>query len=110
MLALTRAGGDASALIALAVDPERVYALIDETVRGGAVAPPSNLERPFTSRTQTAISLAGEAAQQLGHADIGVAELLVGLMRERMNIAAQVLTDQGLTAERAYEYARANAH
>jgi hypothetical protein len=35
--------------------------------------------------------------------------LLVGLMREQKNIGAQVLADSGLTAERAFEFARGGA-
>src|SRR5262249_41073816 len=50
--------------------------------------------------------LAAESARELGHARVGVPHILVGLMRERLGIAAQVLTDEGLAEERAYEFAR----
>ena len=106
VLALSRQAGDGAPLLALAVEPQRVYSLIDETIRRGTVALKPDIERPFTSRTKRAFSLAAESAHQLGHTHIGVADLLVGLLRERVNIGAQILADQGLTVERAFEFAR----
>ena len=106
MLALSRQAGDGAPLLALAVEPQRVSSLIDETIRRGTVALKPDIERPFTSRTKRAFSLAAESAHQLGHTHIGVADLLVGLLRERVNIGAQILADQGLTVERAFEFAR----
>lgn len=106
VLALSQQADDAAPLVALAVEPQRVYTLISETIGRGRVALASDIERPFTSRTKHAFSLAAESAHELGHRHIGVAHLLVGLMRERLNIGAQVLADRGLTEERAYEYAR----
>jgi ATP-dependent Clp protease ATP-binding subunit ClpC len=106
VLALSRQAGDAAPLAALAVEPQRVYTLISETVGRGRVALEPEIERPFTSRTKRAFSLAAESAHQLGHTHIGVAHLLVGLLRERLNIGAQVLAHAGLTEERAYEYAQ----
>jgi ATP-dependent Clp protease ATP-binding subunit ClpC len=106
LLALSQHGDAATSLLALAIEPQRVYTLIDDTIRRGAGPVASDVERPFTSRTKQAFVLAGSAAQELGHSQIGVPHLLVGLMRERKGIAAQVLADQGLTEERAFELAR----
>lgn len=108
VLALSRQTGGAAALRALALDPQRVYDLIDGTIRRGDAMLEPNLERPFTSRTKTALSFAQESARQSGRTHIAVADLLVGLMRERMNIGAQVLASEGLTVERAQDYARLN--
>jgi ATP-dependent Clp protease ATP-binding subunit ClpC len=109
VLALSRQAGDVAPLPALAVDPQRVCTRISEIIQRGSIALRPDLERPFTSRTKSALALAAESARQLGHTHLGVAHLLVGLMRERMNIGAQVLADEGLTVERAYDYARQNS-
>jgi ATP-dependent Clp protease ATP-binding subunit ClpC len=108
VLALCRQADDRAPLPALAIDPQRVHSLIREIVRHGLVTLGPDLERPLTSRTKTALSLAAESAHQLGHTQVSVGHVLVGLMRERMNIGAQVLADQGLTAERVCDYARQN--
>jgi ATP-dependent Clp protease ATP-binding subunit ClpA len=48
---------------------------------------------------------ASDTARELGHAQVEVAHLLVGIMRE--GVGAQVLRQNGLTAEAAYDRARA---
>src|SRR5215467_3483328 len=109
VLALTQQDAPAEPLRALGIEPQRVYSKIDETIRRGTATVASSAERaerPFTSRTKQAFSFAAGVAQELGHARIEVPHLLVGLMRERLNIGAQVLADQGLTEERAFELAR----
>jgi len=108
LLAMTEPNNWSPSLLALAVEPERIHTLIDDTIRRGDRALPADLERPFTSRTKEAFSLAAAAAHELGHSHIGVPHLLVGLMREQKNIGAQVLADSGLTAERAFELARSS--
>ncbi len=102
--ATSRQDDAATPLLVLGVDRQRVYTLVDETIRRGIAPVTTDIERPFTSRTKQAFSLA--AAHELGHSRIDVPHLLVGLMRERLNIGAQVLADQGLTEERAFEFAR----
>ena len=97
---------DAAALLALGIERQRVYTLIDETIGRGNAPVASDIERPFTSRTRQAFSLAAAAAHELGHSRLDVPHLLVGLMRDPSTIGAQVLTDQGLTEERALEFAR----
>lgn len=106
VLALSRQDDAATPLLVLGVDLQRVYTLVDETIRRGIAPVTTDIERPFTSRTKQAFSLAAAAAHELGHSRIDVPHLLVGLMRERLNIGAQVLADQGLTEERAFEFAR----
>lgn len=106
LLALSHLQDAASPLVALGIDRRRVNTLIDETIRRGNAPVASDIERPFTSRTKQAFSLAAAAAHELGHSRIDVPHLLVGMMRERLNIGAQVLADQGLTEERALEFAR----
>jgi ATP-dependent Clp protease ATP-binding subunit ClpA len=109
VLALSRQASDGAPLPALGVDPKRVNTLIDGTIKRGNVAPGPDFERPFTSRTKSVFSFAAESARELGHPHVGVADLLVGLMRERLNLGAQVLTDEGLTLERARDFAQRNS-
>ena len=106
VLALSQLDDAAALLPALGIERRQVYTLIDTTIRRGKAPVASHITRPFTSRTKQAFSLAAAAAHELGHSRIDVPHLLVGLMREGLNIGAQVLADQGLTEERALEFAR----
>ena len=57
-------------------------------------------DRPYTTRAQTALSLADAAAARLGHEYIGTEHLLVGLLEEKTGPAAQLLNHLGITVER----------
>ena len=52
----------------------------------------------FTEKANTALNLAIEAAQMLGHTYIGTEHLILGLLREGTGVAASVLSGHGLTA------------
>jgi len=106
VLALSRRANAAAPLPALALDPRRVNTRMHEIIKRGRVAPRPDLDRPLTTKTKSSLSLAAESARQLGHSQIGVAHIVVGLMRERLNIGAQVLASEGLTVEHACAYAR----
>lgn len=54
----------------------------------------------FTNRAEKAISLAQEAAAELGHNYVGTEHLLCGLLREGSGLAYRVLADQGITDEK----------
>ncbi len=60
-------------------------------------------DRPFTTRAQTALSLANAAAARLGHEYIGTEHLLVGLLEEGTGPAAQLLNHLGITVEQVRE-------
>jgi ATP-dependent Clp protease ATP-binding subunit ClpA len=83
------------------VDVERVRGALDAIVRPGRATLPPGAERPYTSRTRQAIGYAAESAGVHGESMVGVAHLIVGLLRERLNLGAGVLQQHGLTAERA---------
>ena len=106
VLALSQEDDAASPLLALGIERQRVYTLVDETIRRGSAPVAPDIERPFTFRSKRAVSFAAAAANELGHSRIDVPHLIVGLMRERLNIGAQVLADHGLTEERAFDFAR----
>jgi ATP-dependent Clp protease ATP-binding subunit ClpC len=82
----------------LSVDPAEVRDLIVATVKKGGSAVPADL--PYTSRSKKVFELALEAARERNQSVAGVDYLLLGLLREKKGIAAQVLHDRGVTLER----------
>jgi ATP-dependent Clp protease ATP-binding subunit ClpC len=103
VLALARQPDAAATLARLDIDPERVHTLIAEKVVRGHAAPAPGVDRPYTTRTKQALSFATESARTLGHRAVGVEHLVIGVLRERKTIGAQVLEQCGLSAERVSE-------
>jgi hypothetical protein len=56
---------------------------------------------PFTAKAKKVIELTARKARQLGHDWVGTEHLLLGLLIERTGLAADVLMDSGITAQRA---------
>ena len=54
----------------------------------------------FTDKANTALNLAVEAAQEMGHTYVGTEHILLGLLREGSGVAAVVLGGRGITALR----------
>jgi ATP-dependent Clp protease ATP-binding subunit ClpC len=100
VFAMTRDAGAASLLTRLGVDATQVRATLETAVKPGNATRTRGGERPYTSRTRQAFALAAESAGAAGHVAVGVEHLVVGLLREQMNIGAQVLQHYGLSAER----------
>jgi ATP-dependent Clp protease ATP-binding subunit ClpC len=99
VLALTRPPHDA-ALARFGIDLTGVHGSIAGAVPTGterAIAAP---DRPYTSRTRNALTLAADSARERGQVSVDVPHLLVGLLREGWGIGAQVLHHHGLTLER----------
>jgi len=57
----------------------------------------------FTEQAREAISLAVDAAEDLGHNYVGTEHLLMGLIRQGSGVAAKVLGHNGVTAARVAE-------
>ena len=114
-LALARRSADAPGLAGLGgvaglgVDWARMRARIDETVTPGRFARAPAEPPPYTSRTRRVFALAGEGARALGHARVGVEHLVLGLVRERMGVGAQVLAEHGRTEQAALVLAQRTA-
>ena len=53
----------------------------------------------FTQRAKTAIDLGVESAKKLGHKIVGTEHLLLGLLKEKDGIAANVLNKLGITED-----------
>ena len=83
------------------VDRRKVYQTMMGIVKSGRDRQPSELKRPFTSRTKTSLAFAADSARELGQPRIAPEHLLLGVLREGMNIGAQVLGEQGLTVDTA---------
>ena len=103
LLGLIREGeGVAAAVLTnVGVDLEDIQQKIEETVKKGKAAAASGPELPYTSRAKKVLELAMMEARELNHSYVGTEHLLLGLLREEKGIAAQVLTDAGVTLEHA---------
>jgi hypothetical protein len=70
-----------------------------------AIVPPGAAEvvgdPPFTPRSVRALELAMSSALELGHNYIGTEHMLLGILRERDGLAAQILAARGVDEERA---------
>jgi ATP-dependent Clp protease ATP-binding subunit ClpC len=105
LLGLIREGeGVAAAVLQnLGVDLDNVTQRIEETVKKGKAAQATGPDLPFTSRAKKVLELAMAEARDLNHSYVGTEHLLLGLIRERTGIAAQVLTDAGATLDAVRE-------
>src|SRR5947208_12203735 len=103
LLGLIREGeGVAAAVLTnLNVDLEEIQQKIEETVKKGKAAAAAGPELPYTSRAKKVLELAMMEARELNHSYVGTEHLLLGLLREEKGIAAQVLTDAGVTLEQS---------
>ena len=58
-------------------------------------------ELPYTSRAKRVLEYAMHEARKLNHSYVGTEHLLMGLLGDPQTIAAQVLSGQGVTADKA---------
>src|SRR5215203_2617475 len=103
LLGLIREGeGVAAAVLTnLNVDLEDIQQKIEETVKKGKAAAAAGPDLPYTSRAKKVLELAMTEARELNHSYVGTEHLLLGLLREEKGIAAQVLTDAGVSLEQS---------
>ncbi|MGN0298213.1 MAG: Clp protease N-terminal domain-containing protein, partial [Lachnospiraceae bacterium] len=57
----------------------------------------------FTNKAKQALTQAKQAAGEFGHNYIGTEHILIGLLQEGSGVAAQVLQNYGVDAERVYD-------
>ena len=103
LLGLIREGeGVAAAVLTnLNVDLDEIQQRIEETVKKGKAPAPEGPDLPYTSRAKKVLELAMSEARELNHSYVGTEHLLLGLLREEKGIAAQVLSDGGVSLEQA---------
>jgi ATP-dependent Clp protease ATP-binding subunit ClpA len=110
--------GDIEALQSIGIDLPAVQARLEELFGPGALDPPAPVPRRgllrrrrsatvpapggpprFTPRAKKVLELSLREAIRLKHNYLGPEHLLLGLLREGEGLAAQILTDAGLTIE-----------
>jgi ATP-dependent Clp protease ATP-binding subunit ClpC len=103
LLGLIREGeGVAAAVLQnLSVDLDDIQQKIEEQVKKGKAQAATGPDLPYTSRAKKVLELAMAEARELNHSYVGTEHLLLGLLREEKGIAAQVLTEAGITLESA---------
>jgi ATP-dependent Clp protease ATP-binding subunit ClpA len=88
----------AIALESLGISLEAVRAQVEEIIGQGQSAPTGHI--PFTPRAKKVLELSLREALQLGCNYIGTEHILLGLIREREGVAAQVLVRLGADRDR----------
>jgi ATP-dependent Clp protease ATP-binding subunit ClpC len=88
----------ARVLGSLGVTLDGVRGRVAEIVGRGEAAAPGQI--PFTPRAKKVLELALREAISMGHGYIGTEHILLGLARENGGVAARILLDSGVDAER----------
>ncbi len=101
LLGLIREGEGVAATVLqnLSVDLDEIQQKIEDTVKKGKAAAATGPDLPYTSRAKKVLELAMAEARDLTHNYVGTEHLLLGLLREEKGIAAQVLTDAGISLD-----------
>ncbi|MCK4245182.1 MAG: ATP-dependent Clp protease ATP-binding subunit [Candidatus Omnitrophica bacterium] len=101
LLALVREGQGvaAAALEMMGLDLEQIKLEVEKLIRVGAPLLVIG-DIALSAQSKKALELAVEEARALGHNYIGTEHLLLGLVRERNGIAAQVLAKLGVSLEK----------
>jgi ATP-dependent Clp protease ATP-binding subunit ClpA len=103
-------GIDPEALATLGIDLDEVRERVERAFGPGALIRRRPCRRgalgphvPFTPRAKKALELTLREAFSLGQRDLGGEHLVLGLLREGDGVAAQVLTQRGVTLAAARE-------
>jgi len=88
----------ARVLRSLEVELEAVREQVGRIVGPGEE--PTSGQIPFTPRAKKVLELASREATAMGHRHLGTEHVLLGLAREGEGVAARILLDQGVDAER----------
>jgi ATP-dependent Clp protease ATP-binding subunit ClpC len=96
-----REGLAARVLGELGVEPDAVRAEIARVVGRGEPTPSGQI--PFTPQAKAVLDRGLREALRLGHNYIGTEHLLLGLVRQEDSVAAGILRERGVTAERVEE-------
>jgi ATP-dependent Clp protease ATP-binding subunit ClpC len=88
-----RDGLAAETLRALGINLAAVREQVEDILGRGRTEPPEHI--PYTPRARRVLDLAQREASQLGHGRVGTEHLLLGLLCEGRNVAAQVVTTLG---------------
>ncbi|MGB8996025.1 MAG: Clp protease N-terminal domain-containing protein [Pseudonocardiaceae bacterium] len=86
-----------SAIQAAGIDPDDLEGAIIRRLLPASDTVPD--KPPFTGKAKKALELTVREALRLGHNHVGTEHLRLGLQAEQTGLAAQVLTEQGLSPE-----------
>lgn len=103
LLGLIREGEGAAIAVLrnLRIDPDEVARRVQQLVRPGRPSSTTGPDLPYTSRAKLVLEESAVEQRALEHRYLGTEHILLGLLREGKGIAAQVLTEAGLTLEHA---------
>ena len=103
LLGLIREGDGVAATVLqnLNIDLDDMAFMVEQTVRKGPLGTSTGPDLPYTSRAKKVLELSMSNARDLNHSYVGTEHLLLGLLAEEKGIAAQVLTDRGVTLDSA---------
>lgn len=101
LLGLLVEGEGVAALVLqnLNIDPDDIWQKIENTVKRGKASVKTGPDLPYTSRAKKVIELAMMEARNFNHTHVGTEHLLLGIIHEKKGIAAQVLSDLGVSLE-----------
>jgi len=88
-----RSGLAAETLTSLGISLGAVREQVEDILGMGRSQPPGPI--PYTPRARRVLDLAQREAMQMGHRRIGTEHILLGLIREGRNVAAQVVVTLG---------------
>ncbi len=88
-----RDGLAAETLRELGINLHAVREQVEDILGRGRSEPPEHI--PYTPRARRVLDLAQREAMQMGHGRVGTEHLLLGLLREGRNVAAQVIVTLG---------------
>jgi ATP-dependent Clp protease ATP-binding subunit ClpC len=83
----------------LSVNRQSLIKGIENVIKQGNAASTGLASLPYTSRAKHALDLAGQTASELKDQHVGPEHLLIGLLKDKKGIAAQVLMEAGLTVD-----------
>ncbi|RKZ04838.1 MAG: ATP-dependent Clp protease ATP-binding subunit ClpC [Candidatus Hydrothermota bacterium] len=106
LLGLSRIGEGVAAMVLtnLGLDLSELRQAVEEAVPPGR-GPISVGEIPLNASARRAMNYAFEESKRLGHNYIGTEHILLGILRERKGIAAQILMNLGIELEMVREEA-----
>jgi ATP-dependent Clp protease ATP-binding subunit ClpA len=103
LLGIAREGsGVASAVLdALDARSDAIIAKVETVVRAGPSGRHVGPDLPYTSRAKKVLELAMSETRALRHSYVGTEHLLLGVIAEQKGIGAQVLSEFGVTLDKA---------
>jgi ATP-dependent Clp protease ATP-binding subunit ClpC len=103
LLGLVREGEGVAAQVLqnLNVELDDLRQKVEEMVEKGKNAQTTGPDLPYSSRAKKVLELAMAEARHLNHQYVGTEHLLLGLIREKRGVAAEVMSSVGVTIETA---------